>query len=107
MSPGQEIIVIPRAKLQQIIQEHVSAAVQQAVQRQANDLRELKEKLYVFKNVLTHKEVAYDYLNGEVSPETVVRYIKEEGLPATKRGRLWYVEVEKLEQWLRRQDDSE
>ena len=39
------------------------------------------------------------YFNYDVQPETIIRYIKEEGLPATHRGRLYFIEVEDLFEW--------
>ena len=48
--------------------------------------------------VITHKE-ALAYFNHDVQPETVLRYIKAEGLPAVQRGRLYFIEAEALFNW--------
>ena len=46
---------------------------------------ELNDKLRKSRQVITHKE-APAYFNYDVSPETIIRYIKHEGLPATQGG---------------------
>ena len=48
--------------------------------------------------VITHKE-AIHYFNGDVTPETVLRYIHEEALPAQKVGRLYFIRIDDLFAW--------
>ena len=56
----------------------------------------------------TGQESSPAYFNYDVQPETILRYIKEEGLPATQRGRLYFIEVEDLFGWqLRRSDKAD
>lgn len=86
-------------ELERLIEQSVNRALRNETAPLADDVRELKRRLPV-KKVLTHKQVAKYYLDGEVTPRTIKRYIKEEGLPATKQGNLYYIEVEKLEAWL-------
>ena len=48
--------------------------------------------------MITHKE-APAFFNHDVKPETVIRFIKEEGLPVVQRGRLYFIRLEDLFEW--------
>lgn len=100
MSRDDRLVVVRLRQLERLIDEQVTAALQKVLSQQADKVERISEKLTLQKEVLTHREVAADYLNGEVTPETVIRYVKEEGLPATKKGRAWYVKKDDLEAWL-------
>ncbi len=89
-----EVEDLTSADVERLITQAVNEAVgplQQAVQ-------ELRAQLHTHRKVITHKE-APAYFNYDVQPETILRYIKEEGLPATQRGRLYFIEVEDLFAW--------
>ena len=59
---------------------------------------ELNDKLRKSRQVITHKEVPA-YFNYDVSPETIIRYIKHEGLPETQKGRLYFISLPELFAW--------
>ena len=90
------------------VQRLITQAVGEAVGPLQQTVQELRRQLHQHRRVITHKE-APAYFNHDVQPETVLRYIKEEGLPAVQRGRLYFIEVEALFDWQlrRRSDDGE
>jgi hypothetical protein len=80
------------------VQHLITLAVNEAVGPLQQAVEELREQLHKYRKVITHKE-APAFFNYDVQPETIIRYIKEEGLPATQRGRLYFIEVEDLFAW--------
>lgn len=89
------------------VQRLITQAVNEAVGPLQQAVQELREQLHRHRKVITHKE-APAYFNYDVQPETILRYIKEEGLPAVQRGRLYFIEVEDLFEWqLGRNDKSD
>ena len=80
------------------VERLITQAVNEAVGPLQQAVRELREQLHRHRKVITHKE-APAFFNYDVQPETILRYIKEEGLPATQRGRLYFIEVEDLFAW--------
>lgn len=80
------------------IQRLIWQAVYDAVGPLQQTVEELREQLQKQRKVITHKE-APAFFNHDVQPETIIRYIKEEGLPATMRGRLYFIKLEDLFDW--------
>ena len=80
------------------IQRLIWEAVNDALGPLQQSLHDLREQLHKQRKVITHKE-APAFFNHDVQPETVIRYIKEEGLPATLRGRLYFIRLEDLFEW--------
>ena len=80
------------------VQRLITQAVNEAVGPLQQAVQELREQLHRHRKVITHKE-APTFFNHDVQPETILRYIKEEGLPATQRGRLYFIKVEDLFEW--------
>ena len=80
------------------IQHLIWQAVNDALGPLQKSLDDLHEQLQKQRTVITHKE-APAFFNYDVQPETVIRYIKEEGLPATMRGRLYFIRLEDLFDW--------
>jgi len=87
------------------VQRLITLAVNEAVGPLQQAVRELREQLHRHRRVITHKE-APAYFNYDVQPETILRYIKEEGLPATQRGRLYFIDVEVLFAWQLRRNEA-
>lgn len=52
---------------------------------------------------LSMKEVC-DYLH--ISRDTVVNWIKKEGMPAHQKGRLWRFDVNEIDEWMRTSEES-
>ena len=88
------------------VEDLTSSEIQQLIWQAVNDalvplqqsLHDLREQLQKQRKVITHKG-APAFFNYDVQPETVIRYIKEEGLPATQRGRLYFIRLEDLFEW--------
>ena len=80
------------------VERLISRAVHEAVGPLQQAVEELRVQLHRQRKVITHKE-APAYFNHDVQPETIIRYIKEEGLPATMRGRLYFIDIEELFEW--------
>ena len=80
------------------IRELIRQAVREAMDPLQRAMDDLSEKLTRQRKVITHKE-APAFFNYDVRPETVIRFIKEEGLPATQRGRLYFIRLEDLFEW--------
>ncbi len=88
------------------VEDLTSAEIQRLIWQAVNDalgplhqsVQDLREQLQNQRKVITHKE-APAFFNYDVQPETVIRYIKEEGLPATMRGRLYFIRLEDLFDW--------
>ena len=89
-----EVEDLSAAEIQHLIWQAVSDAFGPLQQ----SLQDLREQLRNQRKVITHKE-APAFFNYDVQPETVIRYIKEEGLPATMRGRLYFIRLEDLFEW--------
>lgn len=72
------------------------------VQRESEELRrevvQLRQELAGFRGVISLKQ-ATAYFDEYVKPETILSYVHFEGLPAIKRGRLWFVYVQDLLDW--------
>ena len=94
MSRRTEVDGMSKREMREMMQE----TMRQATQPLQEEVRELKKKLHEQRPVITHKE-APAYFNHEVKPETITGYIRNEGLPATKRGRLWFIRVDELQEW--------
>ena len=94
MSNRLEVEGLNARELRQMMKQ----ALRQETAPLREEVRELKKKLHEQRRVITHKE-APAFFNHEVTPETVVTYIKERGLEATKRGRIWFIELEDLFEW--------
>lgn len=52
---------------------------------------------------LSMKEVC-DYLH--ISRDTVVNWIKKEGMPAHQKGRLWRFDVNEIDKWMKTNEES-
>ena len=52
---------------------------------------------------LSMKEVC-DYLH--ISRDTVMNWIKKEGMPAHQKGRLWRFDVNEIDEWMKTNEDS-
>ena len=52
---------------------------------------------------LSMKEVC-DYLH--ISRDTVVNWIKKEGMPAHQKGRLWRFDVNEIDEWMKTNGES-
>ena len=89
-----EVEDLTSAEIKQLIWEAVNDALGPLKQ----SLHDTREQLQKQRKVITHKE-APAFFNYDVQPETVIRYIKEEGLPATQRGRLYFIRLEDLFDW--------
>ena len=94
MSNRLEVEKMTAGQLRELMQQ----AIRSETQGLCEQVRQLKKKLHEQRAVITHKE-APAYFNHEVKPETITGYIRNEGLPATKRGRLWFIRVEDLQEW--------
>lgn len=72
------------------------------VERENEELRRevelLRQDLTGSRGVITLKQ-ATTYFDSYVKPETILSYIHYEGLPAYKRGRLWFIYVQDLLDW--------
>ena len=84
----------------------ITQAVRAAMGPLEETVARLREQLHRQRRVITHKE-APAYFNYDVQPETILRYIKEEGLPAVQRGRLYFIEVEALYAWQLRRETGQ
>ncbi|MCH8122075.1 MAG: hypothetical protein IH853_03030 [Bacteroidetes bacterium] len=77
--------------------------VRGVIQAENNELRKevalLREELRHGRRVITHRQ-AIHYFDSRVTPETILEYIWWCGLPASKRGRLWFIQIEDLYDWL-------
>lgn len=62
------------------------------------EVAELRELIRQSRPVITHK-IAPLFFDEEVSPETVIDYIKYRGLPAHKNGRKWFIYLVDLMDW--------
>ena len=80
------------------VERLITQAVNEAVGPLQQAVHELREQLHQHRKAITHKE-APAFFNYDVQPETILRYIKEEGLPATQRGRLYFIDLEDLFSW--------
>ena len=58
----------------------------------------LRQDLARSRGVITLKQ-ATPYFDEYVKPETILSYVHYEGLPAVKRGRLWFVYFQDLLDW--------
>lgn len=58
----------------------------------------LRQDIAGSRGVVTLKQAA-TFFDSYVKPETILTYIQYEGLPAYKRGRLWFVYVQDLLNW--------
>ena len=52
---------------------------------------------------LSMKEVC-DYLH--ISRDTVMNWIKKEGMPAHQKGRLWRFDVNEIDEWMKNNENS-
>ena len=77
------------------VERLIRLAVSEAMEPVKAAMDELNDKLRKSRQVITHKE-APAYFNYDVSPETIIRYIKHEGLPATQKGRLYFISLPEL-----------
>ncbi|MCH8246412.1 MAG: hypothetical protein IH951_08395 [Bacteroidetes bacterium] len=73
------------------------------VQQENEELRKevalLREEIRLGRRVITHRQ-AIHYFDSRVTSETILEYIWWCGLPASKRGRLWFIQIEDLYDWL-------
>ena len=74
----------------------------EVVRRENEELRKevalLRQDIAGSRGVITLKQ-ATGYFDSYVKAETILSYIHYEGLPAAKRGRLWFVYVQDLLDW--------
>ena len=95
--PLETHLLISRASLADINQ-----CMEEAIASEMQPLREevqgLREQVRTNRRVVSHKE-ATAYFDEDVSPSTILEYIKFRGLPAHKNGRKWFVYVEDLMDW--------
>ena len=72
------------------------------IQRETEELRKevvlLRRYLTGSRGVITLKQVA-TFFDSYVKAETILSYVHYEGLPAAKRGRLWFIYVQDLLDW--------
>lgn len=87
------------------VHQLITRAVSEAMGPLQHAMAELREQLQHQRKVITHKE-APAFFNHDVKPETVIRYIKEEGLPAVQRGRLYFIRLEDLFEWQMGRDNG-
>lgn len=92
-----------RLEIYQMTPDALQDAIEHAVRRATSDLaakvERLQDQVATMRPVVTHKEAARIWFAGEVTPETVVRYITDHGLPATRRGRTWFIRTDDLVAW--------
>ncbi|GMQ82503.1 MAG: hypothetical protein BMS9Abin05_1957 [Rhodothermia bacterium] len=88
--------------IQEISLSELRELLQGLVQRENEELRrevvQLRQDLAGSRGVITLKQ-ATTYFVSYVKPETILSYIHYEGLPAAKRGRLWFIYVQDLLDW--------
>lgn len=80
------------------IEMMIQSAVERATQPLVEEISKLQEKLRVARPVIAHTE-APEYFDNRVTPETILRYIHEEGLTASKRGQTWFIRRDDLFEW--------
>jgi len=77
--------------------------VRGVIQAENNELRKevalLREELRDGRRVITHRQ-AIHYFDSRVTPETILEYIWWCGLPASKKGRQWHIQLEDLYDWM-------
>ena len=73
------------------------------VQQENEELRKevalLREELRHGRKVITHRQAVH-YFDSRVTPETILEYIWWCGLPASKRGRVWFIQIDDLYDWM-------
>jgi len=92
-----EHIHLTRDQAQEMINQAVASSVAGVVESMSSEFKELKEKLFQFKDVLEHTEIA---LYCGVETKTVLHWIHNEGLPASKKGRKYFADKSELNKWL-------
>lgn len=90
-----EVYTLTASQMEDLIED----AVRRATEPLASKVSALQAQIDAMRPVVTHKEAARVWFASEVSPATVVRYIHEEGLPATQRGRVWYLRTQDICNW--------
>lgn len=85
-----------RLEIDGISARELRQIVRVAVEEATGPLREELDRLRLSRQVMNHREWA-DVVG--VSEKTVRRWI-EEGLPASKRARVWWIKREDIDQWL-------
>lgn len=102
MTDRLEVENLSRSGLETLIQN----AVTEATADLRREVQKLREQLKKQRRVITHQE-APAFFNERVSARRVKEYIKgknlpagvTEPLPATKRGNLYFIELEDLFDW--------
>lgn len=88
--------------IDQISTAELRKLLRDIVRKENEELRKevvlLRRDLAGSRGVITLKQ-ATTYFDEYVKPETVLSYVHYEGLPAVKRGRLWFVYVQDLLDW--------
>jgi len=88
---------VPEEEMLEALDTRVSSSVAGAIESLSEKMANLEDQFFALKKVLTHKEIA---LYCDVETKTVLHWIHNEGLPASKRGRIFYSKRDELEQWL-------
>jgi excisionase family DNA binding protein len=89
------VVVISPEDLRSLI----SAAVQEVLRPLSEEVEELKQVVVEKADEPMNAEQAADFLRCSV--KTVIRYHKEEGLPAVRRGRDYKFMRSQLREWMR------
>jgi len=82
----------------QISIDELRRLVRDVVHGENDDLRKevalLREELRLSRKVVSHRQAVH-YFDSRITPETVISYIHD-GLPAFKRGRIWFMYVQDI-----------
>ncbi len=97
MGKKMRIYNVPEDEMLEVVGTKVSSSVAGAIEHLSKKMEGMEAQMYAFKTVLTHREIAI-YCDVEV--KTVLYWIHKEGLPAAKRGRIFYAKREEFEEWL-------
>ena len=80
------------------IRDLMREALLEATTPLRREVAHLREQLHQLRPVITHKE-APAYFAGEVTPETIIDYCKNKGLPHSKQGRMYFIRITDLFDW--------
>lgn len=93
------LVLADREALERYLRAAVAEAFTAVLEGHAEEVRELRRGLFAAKGLLTAPE-AGEVLGG-VTAETVMSYVKDQGLPCYRPGRRPLFRLDEINEWVR------